>query len=835
MLAAPRPGALPWHPIPRAARPSLLSHGETLADPADRLSEALADRYRLERELGQGGMATVYLAEDLKHDRKVAIKVLRPDLAAAVGAERFLAEIKTTASLRHPHILPLYDSGEAAGFLYYVMPYVDGESLRDRLDREKQLSLEDALVIAREVADALGYAHGRGVIHRDVKPENILLENGHAVVADFGIAKALDAAGGGSLTQTGASVGTPLYMSPEQAAGEKDLDGRSDLYSLACVLYEMLGGQPPFTGPSVESVVHQHIAVQAPPITNLRPAVPAAVAAALQRALAKTPADRFHPVAEFARALSAGPGAPVPGVVTPGGVTPGAVTPGAGPPAGAAGAPRRRWLAPAAGAVVVLAAAAYLLARSGLLRGSSSGATIRSIAVMPLDNYSADSTQAYFAEGMTDELTTDLASISSLRVISRGSVMQYAGKNRPPAPEIARALNVDAIVEGSVTREGDRVRITAQLIDARADRHLWAQTFERQSRDVLALQAELASAIANAINARVTRAEQTRLAAAPSIDPAAHDAYLRGRYFFARPSDQNLQKAIEQFNQAVQLSPDFAPAWSGLSDAYLWAAFNEGFISASEAGPMARTAAERAVQLDSSAAEGHASLATYLAWFPHDWAGSEAEFRRAIAINPNYAFAHDQFGLVLSILGRFDEAIAEGKKAMTLDPLSPAILVDAMEPYIYQHDASVVQDLRERAAALDPTFYMPWEEEAELELQLDRYREAIPILEKARALDAPSFVTANLAYAYGKLGDEARARAALADLKRMSRSGEGAPWDVALFYLGQGDAPHALDYLEKAFGADSQQLVWLEQDAIYDPLRRDPRFIALMRKMHFIE
>lgn len=795
----------------------------------ERLAAALSDRYRIDREIGEGGMATVFTAEDLKHSRKVAIKVLRPDLAAALGAERFLAEIKTTASLRHPHILPLYDSGEAAGFLYYVMPLVEGESLRERLEREKQLPLEDALAIAREVADALSYAHGRGVIHRDIKPENILLENGHAVVADFGIAKALDAAGGGSLTQTGASVGTPLYMSPEQAAGEKDLDGRSDLYSLACVLYEMLGGQPPFTGPTAESVVHQHIAVQAPPITNLRPAVPAGVAATLQRALAKTPADRFHPVAEFARALPAGAGASMEGAGTAGAGTPGGVTPG-----GAARIPRRRWLGLAAGGVLVLAAAGYVLARSGLLhRGPASGAVLRSIAVMPLDNYSADSTQAYFAEGMTEELTTDLASISSLRVISRGSVMQYAGKNRPAAPEIARALNVDAIVEGSVTREGDRVRITAQLIDARADRHLWAQSFERQSSDVLALQAELASAIASAINARITRAEQTRLAAAPSIDPAAHDAYLRGRYFFARPSDQNLEKAIAQFNQAVQLSPGFAPAWSGLSDAYLWAGFNEGFMSAAEAGPKARAAALRAVQLDSSAAEGHASLATYLAWFAHDWAGSEVEYRRAISINPNYAFAHDQFGLVLSILGRFDEAIAEGKKAMTLDPLSPAILIDAMVAYVYQRNAAVVQELARRTTELDPTFYMPFMQEGQLYLQVGRYREAIPFLEKARALDAPSFVTADLAYAYGKAGDEARARAALADLKRMSRSGEGAPYDVALFYLGQGDAPRALDYLEKAFAADAQSLVWLEQDAIFDPLRREPRFIALMRRMHF--
>jgi serine/threonine-protein kinase len=264
------------------------------------LSAALSDRYRIERALGAGGMATVYLAEDLKHQRKVAVKVLRPELSAAIGHERFLREISTTANLRHPHILPLYDSGEAGGHVFYVMPFVEGESLRDRLDREKQLPLDDALQIAREVADALSYAHSRGVIHRDIKPENILLESGHAVVADFGIARAIDAAGGEQLTETGLAIGTPTYMSPEQAAGDRDLDGRSDLYALGCVLYEMLAGQPPFTGPTVESVVWQHVMVDAPSVTNLRPAVPPQIAGALQRALAKVPADRFNPVAQFA-------------------------------------------------------------------------------------------------------------------------------------------------------------------------------------------------------------------------------------------------------------------------------------------------------------------------------------------------------------------------------------------------------------------------------------------------------------------------------------------------------------------------------------------------------
>ncbi|UCD24849.1 MAG: serine/threonine-protein kinase, partial [Gemmatimonadota bacterium] len=316
-----------------------------MTDQQDRLKAALADRYSIERELGAGGMATVYLAEDLKHRRRVAVKVLKPELAEALGTERFLREIETAARLHHPHVLPLYDSGEADGLLYYVMPYVEGESLRERLDREKQLPLDEALHITREVADALSYAHSHDVVHRDIKPENILLESGHALVADFGIATAVSQSGYDQLTETGIALGTPVYMSPEQAAGSRELDGRSDLYSLGCVLYEMLAGQPPFTGPTTESIVRQHLTADPPSVTNIRQAVPAHVAGTIERALAKTPADRFSPAAQFAEALQ-----PTAAIAT-------------APTAG-----RQRWLPLTLAAVtvtVILALAAVLILRSG--------------------------------------------------------------------------------------------------------------------------------------------------------------------------------------------------------------------------------------------------------------------------------------------------------------------------------------------------------------------------------------------------------------------------------------------------------------------------------------
>jgi len=784
-----------------------------------KLAEALADRYRIERELGQGGMATVYLAQDLKHDRKVAVKVLKPELAAVLGAERFLAEIKVTANLQHPNLLPLFDSGAAGQqgsganeVLYYVMPYVEGETLRARLDRERQLPVEETIRLVTLMAGALDYAHARGVIHRDLKPENILLQAGQPVIADFGIALAVAQAGGSRVTETGLSLGTPHYMSPEQAAGERDLDARSDQYALGAVTYEMLSGEPPHTGPTAQAIIARLMTETPRSLRATRPNISPTLDTAVQRALAKTPADRFKSCGEFARV--AGDTSGVAAVTSP-------------------GAPvRRRKLAVAGIAVLVLAAVGYGVVGRGRSAGAAAG-LIRSIAVLPLDNYSADSTQDYFAEGMTDELTSDLATISQLRVTSRGSAMQFNGKNRPPTPEIAKALNVDAIVEGSVVRSGDRVRITAQLIDARADKHLWSQTFERKSSDVLALQAEMASAIASAINVQLTPGEQSRLSTAPSINPAAHDAYLRGRFFFNRPSDENLQKAVVQFDAAVKLSPGFVPAYSGLSDAYTWAAYNEGFIRAIDARPLAKRAAERAVQLDSMSAEAHTSLGVYMAWFDHDWDGGERELRRAIVLNPSYAYAHDQLNQLLGIVGRFDEAIAEGQRAIALDPLSPSILEDLATTVLYTGNAAMAHELARKAAELDPTFFFPPATEGILALQSGDYRVAIAQFERSRTLGAPPFITADLAYAYGMSGDRTRAMATLEELRSLSPGGKVAPFNLALVYLGLGDRARALDYLEQAYAASSELLVWLKIDKIYDPLRSEPRFIALMTKLNF--
>jgi eukaryotic-like serine/threonine-protein kinase len=412
-----------------------------LPDLLDRLQAVLADRYTIDRELGQGGMAIVFLAQDQKHHRQVAIKVLKPELGAALGRERFLREIETAAGLNHPHILPLHDSGEAGGFVYYVIPYIEGESLRERLARERQLGLEDALQIAREVADALSYAHSHNVLHRDIKPENILLSAGHALVADFGIARAITAAGGDQLTEVGALVGTPTYMSPEQASGAAQIDGRSDVYSLGCVLYEMLAGGPPFTGQTALAVVVRHTTEAVPSLRMTRKAVPSAVEQAVMKALEKVPADRFATAAQFAEAL-----------VTPRHDEP---TP-----------------------IAVVAATPD-----------------RSIAVLPFTNQSPDPENEYFSDGITEEIINALAQLPGLHVAARTSSFAFKGKGADIA-EVGAKLKVATVLEGSVRKAGNRVRITAQLVTVSDGYHLWSERYDSELDDVFAIQDHIARAIA---------------------------------------------------------------------------------------------------------------------------------------------------------------------------------------------------------------------------------------------------------------------------------------------------------------------------------------------------
>jgi serine/threonine-protein kinase len=771
-------------------------------------------------------MGVVYRALDPRLGRQVAIKLLPEETAAdPPSRERLRREAMAVAAIDHPYICKIFEIGEHGQALFLVMEYVSGETLDDRL-RAGRLPLPEALRLAGEVAEALQEAHGRGFLHRDLKSANVMVtDHGHLKVMDFGLAKRLDAVtagdqptvdSAGQLTE-GGIVGTPAYMSPEQVKGGP-LDARSDLFSFGVMLAEMISGKHPFRHPSVGETLAA--VLHAPP--DLGGAVPPAVAAVVRRLLEKDREARYASAAEVRADLAtllskSGPGdtltvAPITSAVEP---------------ASSRARPRAWWAAGVA--VLGIGIAAYLFA--GRQPAAPAGA-IRSIAVLPLDNYSGDTAQDYFAEGMTDEITANLATISQLRVISRGSAMQFKGKDRPSTPEIGRRLNVDAVIEGSVSRSGERVRITAQLIDAREDKHLWAETFERSSRDVLSLQAELAGAIARAIDVRLTPTERSRLTTAKAVNPDAHDAYLRGRFFFNRPSDDNLQKAIALYEEAVKLSPGFSLAYSGLSDAYLWAGYNEGFITAAAARPKAKDAAERAVALDGQSAEAHTSLAVFKLFYDYDWSGCEREFRQAFSLNPNYAFAHDQFGMALGFQGRFAEAIAEGARAIELDPLSPQILVDATMPFIFQRDVKGAKALARRAMELDPAFFFPVMVEGWADVDAGHYRDALPALKRAQSLDAPPFVTAYLAFAYGLAGDRSSALAELAALRKMSADRSVLPFNLALVKLGLGDRAGALDGLEQAYGTNSQLMPWIGYDTMFDTLRSEPRFNALLKKVN---
>lgn len=783
--------------------------------------------YEIISRLGQGGMGEVYLADDTQLDRQVALKFLSESLwDDSEAKERLIREAKAASKLDHPNIVTIHGIEEVEGRLFIVMACVKGTTI-DRYVEALGRTSERIVNLALQIADGLKHAHLAGIVHRDLKPGNILVDDdGRARILDFGVARV---SGASRLTQAGMSVGTPAYMSPEVIQGE-DAQPASDIYSLGVVLYQMLSGQLPFEADSQATLLYSILEDEPPSLTENDPAIPPALQAVIMQCLAKCPDQRYPNCDALASALrdSLTPGS-MPKEAETSYDTP-SVTPSLSSPTKSKS---RNWPLGIA-AAMLLTVSAYLVVYLGLFPSKDrTPGVIRSIAVLPLDNYSGDPSQDYFAEGMTDELTANLATISQLRVISRGSAMQFDSKNRPAAPEIAKALKVDALVEGSVTRAGDRVRITAQLVDARADKNLWAHSFERSSSDVLALQAELASAIANEINVQLTPSEASRLAAAPSVNPAAHDAYLRGRYFFNRPSDENLKKAIAQFQEAVKLSPDFAPAYSGLSDAYLWAGYNEGFLTASEARPLAKEAAEKAVALDSNSAEAHTSLAVFKLFYEYDWAGCEQEFRRAIALNPSYAFAHDQFGNGLAYLGRFDESIAEGKRAAALDPLSPQILVDNCTAFVLSRDYDTARELAKSAGNLDPTYFFPVMVEGWINCEAGEAKEAIPHLKKASTMDAPDFVTAWLAYAYGVSGDTARAKAQLEELKRISLNGEVSPFNLALVSLGLGDYAHAVQHLEEAYVSDSQWLGWLRGGRVFDPLRSEPRFTALLQKLGF--
>jgi serine/threonine-protein kinase len=646
-----------------------------VAEAPGALADALRDRYPIQRRLGSGGTATVYLARDLKHDRLVALKVLHPELAATVGPERFEREIRFSARLQHPHILTVLDSGQSAGHLWFTMPYVGGESLRDRLRREGPLPVEDAIRITQDALQALAYAHGQGVVHRDVKPENLLLgQDGSTLVADFGIARAL---GGGdqSLTETGMAVGTPAYMSPEQAAGSA-VDVRSDLYSLACVCYEMLAGEPPYTGPTAQAITAKRLSDPVPSVRRLRGSVPHAVDEGLRRALAPLSADRFPTASEFARALQ--PTTPTPAD------TPTQVTLPVNPGSGAGPARRRR--VPAAALVLGLALVAglgvlFAWRRSNVTAARSTGQRV--LAVLPFENL-GDSADAYFADGVTDEVRTKLAQVAGIEVIARGSSNQYRGSPKPPQ-QIARELGVSYLLTATVRWAklpggASRVRVTPELVEIReegAPRTRWEQPFDASLTDVFQVQADIAGKVAGALDVALADSTARRLAAGPTRNLAAYDAFLRGDRLLIAEGRYDLasaRQAAESYGQAVGLDSTFALAWARLARAELVRYENgESAEGRDSVARTARRAADRALRLAPDRPESYYAIAQVRASLDLDGIGAIDALQHARALAPTDVDVLSALAGNLAGIGRRDEAVARFAEAARLDPRSPTL------------------------------------------------------------------------------------------------------------------------------------------------------------------
>ncbi len=717
-------------------------------------------------------MATVYRAHDVRHDRTVAIKILRPEMLRS-GSEfaRFLREIHIAAQLSHPAILPLHDSGEAAGLLWFVMPFVRGESLRQRLTREGRLPLEEAIDIARSVALALDYAHRQNVVHRDIKPENILLYEGQAVVADFGIARAITAAAEENVTERGLAIGTPSYMSPEQIGADRSLDGRTDIYALGCVTYEMLAGGPPFTGPGTRPVLLRHLSDPVPALHASHPTVPAVVEQAVMRALAKDPDARFRAAAEFAAALSS-----------------------------------------------------RMSVSVTMDRGE------RRLAVLPFTNTSGDAGMEYLSDGITEELINALAQLEELRVPSRSDVFRFKGSHES-ARDLGDQLGVSTVLEGTVRSAGDRIRITVQLMDVAEGRLLWSERFDRKAGDIFALEEELARTIVSVLRTRFLGDIAEPVARRYTENVEAYNLYLKGRHAWNQRGQAAVREAIRYFEAAIAEDPGYALAYTGLSDAHALQVDYRG-APVGKGLRRAREEAQRALALDESLAEAHTSLAWVL--FIHDWRWDEAarHFGRAIELNPRYATARQWHSWFLMAMGRADEALAEGRLAEQLDPAS--LPIHGSLGWLYQYarfwEESALR-LR-RAVTRNPgNDENVWALGVSL-MELGDLDEAERVLRDAEAMATANFhAFATLGRLAVRRGRRHEAEARLHQLEQIAREQYVSPVDFVRLHIGLGNADAAFAWMEEAYAERRGWLAYLRVDPLLDPLRSDPRFDGWLQRM----
>jgi serine/threonine-protein kinase len=780
--------------------------------------------YEVLGPLGAGGMGEVYRARDERLDRDVAIKVLPERFAEDPAAlSRFEREAKALAALSHPNVLGILDFGQQGGLVYAVTELLEGETLRSRLARSTP-SWREAVEIGVAIADGLAAAHSRGIVHRDLKPENVFLtSDGRVKVLDFGLARrdpvssSPDRSRLPTMTQhtePGTVMGTVGYMSPEQVSGQPG-DARSDIFSMGCVLYEMVTGARAFSGSTGAEALAAILRDDPPDLTRSKRELPPDLARIVGRCLAKKPDQRFQSARDLAFNLKA-------------------VLAGSASSRTLAGSSRSRRvvrLAALAAAGVILMG--VILFRWKTSRGSiSGGGVVQSLAVLPLDNLSRDPEQEYFADGMTDELITNLSQIRNLRVVSRTSVMQYRGTKKS-LPEIAKELNVDAVVEGSVARSGNRITIQAHLIQAATDRSLWGQSYVRDLQDVLAVQSEASRAIARQIQTRLTPQEQERLGRSRSVNPEAYEAYLKGRFYWYKLTAEDCERSLDFFQRAIEKDPSYAPAYAGIAETYGTMVWN-GWLSPKEGLQKLEAGALKARELDDGLGAAHQALA-YVRFNDWNWPQAEKEFRRAIELNPQEAAFRRFYADFLKAMGRWEEAIAESKRAQELDPLSVETNLSLGSKYYWARRYDEAIEQYRKTLELDPKHPLAHDYLADAYARKGAYTEAIAEEQKYLSLSGDEEGAAALGRDFAAFGYDKAVRNQyqknLDQLKAVSKQGYVSPMYFVFTYARLGEKDQAFAWLEKAYDEHQPWLAYLKTDPQFDPLRADPRFADLVRRV----
>jgi TolB-like protein/Tfp pilus assembly protein PilF/tRNA A-37 threonylcarbamoyl transferase component Bud32 len=792
------------------------------------LQSTLGSAYTLERELGGGGMSRVFLASEMALHRQIVIKLLPPELAATVSTERFKREIQLAARLQHPHIVPLLTAGETDGLPYFTMPFVEGESLRARLASRGELPVAEGVRVLREIASALAYAHAHGVVHRDIKPDNVLLSGGAAMVTDFGVAKALSASTNAehsgsaidAVTSLGVALGTPAYMAPEQASADPNVDHRADIYAFGVLAYELLTGQTPFSGRTPQGLLAAHVTELPEPVQKRRAALPSALAALVMRCLEKRPADRPQTAEEIVHALD--------DLTTPSvGMPPTSAGPSTASMAARIGRGRRTGYLVALGALVVLAAGVVVVWQHS--RGATTNATSegRSVAVLPFENIGSDTSNAYFSDGMTEEVMNALDEIPGLRVASRGSAFAFKGK-AVDAREIGRRLGVTHIVEGSVRRAGGRLRLNARLVSTANNYEVWSKRYDRDVSDVFAVQDELARAIAGELDASLGGTRAT-LTSSGTKNLAAYDLYLRGRYLWNHRTAAALDLAARAFTEATRLDPSYALAYAGLGDVYAVYPQYAGRRKAEYAG-RAEEAARKALALDSTLAEPHATLGLLAASYQrHDEA--ERELRRAIAMKPSYATARHWYTLVLRRQGRLDESRVQFEEARRLDPLSPIIATVYATSFYFARDYQRAISELEQVLQLHPGFPEANRYLARTYERAGDLPRALATIQRAAAMSGLA-EQGDLGWILARMGRGREADSVLADARARAAPGQATSSTFALIHLGRGRLDSAFVWLERAADDNDPAVIYAKVDPRFDELHSDPRFHALLKRMN---